>query len=191
MMARHRFLSRAPRVRTQPTFIEPGHIYRFILRPFAAPVVGDIIAISVLDTRPEAITGERSGQISVSPDGQVTWTAAGVPDARVLVSVDGRPQEEFASGLSGSELADFITPGRHYHFTLWMFIEGMQGDLLASASLDTFQTVSNGASANVSVEPDGETAEITWSTTGVPDARVFTSTDDGEETVFGEGTEGV
>ena len=171
-------------------FIEPGHIYRFILRPFAAPIVGDIVAIAVLDTRPEAITGERSGQIDVSPDGQVTWTAAGVPDARVLVSVDAREPEVFATGLSGSALADFIVPGRHYHFTLWMFIEGLQGDLLASASLDTFETVSNGASGNVSVEPDGETTEVTWSTTGVPDARVFLSTDDGEETVFGEGTEG-
>ena len=171
-------------------FIEPGHIYRFILRPFAPPIVGDIIAISVLDTRPGAITGERSGQISVSTDGQVTWTAAGVPDAVVLVSVDGRPREEFASGLSGSALADFITPGRHYQFTLWMLIENLQGDLLASASLDAFETVSNGASGNVSVESAGETTEISWSTSGVPDARVFISTDDGEETVFGEGTEG-
>ena len=171
-------------------FIEPGHIYRFILRPFAPPIVGGIIAIAVLDTRPEAIPGERSGQISVSPDGQVTWTAAGVPDAVVLVSVDGRPVEEFATGLSGSAMADFIVPGRHYQFTLRMLIEDLLGDLLASASLDTFETVSNGASGNVSVESAGETTEISWSTSGVPDARVFISTDDGEETVFGEGTEG-
>ncbi len=171
-------------------FIEPGHIYRFILRPFAPPIVGDVIAIAVLDTRPEAIPGERSGQISVSPDGQVTWTAAGVPDAVVLASVDGRPPEEFATGLSGSAMADFIAPGRHHHFTLRMLIEDLQGDLLASASLDAFETVSNGASGNVSVESGGETTEISWSTSGVPDARVFISTDDGEETVFGEGTEG-
>ena len=167
-------------------FVTSGRIYRFILRPFDDGVVGDIVAIAVLDTRGQATDG-RSGQIEVTPEGQVTWSAAGVPDARVLVSVDGAPPEPFATGLSGSRQADFITPGQHYHFTLWMFVEGLQGDLLASASLDTFVTVSNGASGNISVDSEGK---VTWSTTDVTAARVHLSIDGEQESVFEDGTEG-
>ena len=167
-------------------FVTSGHIYRFILRPFDDSVVGDIVAIAVLDTRGQATDG-RSGQIEVTPEGQVTWSAAGVPDARVLVSVDGAPPEPFATGLSGTKQADFITPGHHYHFTLWMFVEGLQGDLLASASLDTFVTVSNGASGNISVDSEGK---VTWSTTDVTAARVHLSIDGEQESEFEDGTEG-
>ena len=167
-------------------FITPGHIYRFILRPFDGGGVGAIVAIAVLDTRGQATDGG-SGQIEVTPEGLVTWSAAGVPDARVLVSVAGAPPEPFATGLSGTKQADFITPGQHYHFTLWMFIEGLQGELLASASLDTFVTVSNGASGNISVDSEGT---VTWSTTDVTAARVHISVDGEQESVFEDGTEG-
>ncbi len=167
-------------------FIEPGHIYRFILRPFDGGGVGDIVAIAVLDTRGQATDGG-SGQIEVTPEGLVTWSAAGVPDARVLVSVDGAPPEPFATGLSGTKQADFITPGQHYQFTLWMFIEGLQGELLASASLDTFVTVSNGASGDISVDSEGT---VTWSTTDVTAARVHISVDGEQESLFEDGTEG-
>ena len=167
-------------------FIEPEHIYRFILRPVDGVVVGGIVAIAVLDTREQA-TGGGSGQIEVTPEGLVTWSTAGVPDAGVLVSVDGAPPEPFATGLSGTKQADFITPGQHYHFALWMFIEGLQGNLLGSASLDTFVTVSNGASGNISVDSEGK---VTWSTTDVTAARVHLSVDGQQESLFADGTEG-
>jgi len=167
-------------------FIGPGHRYRFTLRALVEDVVGDALSAALLDTRtPNG--GEPTGGIGVTPEGLVTWAAASVPDARVAVSVDGRVEAPFAQGREGSKQADFIAPGHIYVFHLQVVVDGIVGNLITSATLDTREQATAGQSGEVTATAEGA---VKWSTTNVPEAKVYVGVDDAQENLIGEGTSG-
>ncbi len=160
--------------------------------------LGQLIASATLDTRAR-------GEISVTPQGEVTWSTSFVPGARVYVSVDDGGENLLAEGASGTVTVDFILPGHVYRFILRLFVDGEVRETLATATLDTRSSAGAGSvrtsiarrnsvslssrqpAGEISVTPAGS---VTWSTSELEDARVYVSVDNGWESLFAEGKSG-
>src|SRR5262249_43556560 len=115
--------------------VAPGHVYRLTLRAYVNGELGAVLATATLDTRPPSggarsspppaiaaatLVKQATGQISVSPEGNITWSTTDLDNARVYVAIDGGLETQYAEGKEGTKNADadFIKPGHTYTFRL-------------------------------------------------------------------------
>jgi uncharacterized protein (TIGR03437 family) len=174
----------------QAGFVEPGHVYVFVLRPYRDGVLGKVLATATLDTTAvPPVMAPTIGRISVTTDGTVTWSTNNANGAHVTVSTDGGGQTLFSDGQSGSEEASFIRSGHVFVFTLRPRVDSGLGAPLATATLDTTPLPDSPAlTGTISVTAYGA---VTWSASNVDDAQVTVLTDDGPETAFATGLSGI
>ena len=97
----------------------------------------------------------------------ITWdTVADVLNASIYVSINGiRGAQPFATGLTGTQVADFIEPGNTYVFTLW----GQNKTInLASVTVETKKRypkpIIKPQHKNIKIERHGTYADINFDT---------------------------
>ncbi len=78
-----------------------------------------------------------TGEITATPEGEITWSASNTAGAQVFFSIDGGEEVFLAEGLSGSLKVDFIERGHLYTFVLRKYVNGQVGKVLATATVDT------------------------------------------------------
>jgi hypothetical protein len=118
----------------------------------------------------------------------ISWNACCSAEGRITMTVDGGPEQLFASGQSGLKFLDGIKPGARYEFRLYSeeAAPTKTAGLTAVERTDTISAEPNPVPAGAGL---GRTT-ISWVTLTGAEAEVYVSQDGGPEALFAAGGSG-